>query len=133
MDDVQLPPWAKDAFDFVRIHRLALESEQVSQHLHHWIDLIFGYQQRGDEAVKAANVFYYLTYEGAVDLSLVRHEKECQTHAVAYHEAKQEHTHLNYLQNLSCCPMWVGSRALRAVVVHLIMGLKNYRGRSSIY
>lgn len=75
MDDVRLPPWAKDAFDFVRIHRLALESEQVSKHLHRWIDMIFGYQQRGDEAVKAANVFYYLTYEGAVDLSLVRHDR----------------------------------------------------------
>lgn len=74
VDDVRLPPWAKDAFDFVRIHRLALESEQVSQHLHHWIDLVFGYKQRGNEAVKAANVFYYLTYEGAVDLSLVRDE-----------------------------------------------------------
>lgn len=72
MDDVRLPPWARDAFDFVRIHRLALESEQVSQHLHQWIDLVFGYKQRGIEAVKALNVFYYLTYEGAVDLSLVR-------------------------------------------------------------
>lgn len=75
MGDVQLPPWAKDAFDFVRIHRLALESEQVSQNLHHWIDLIFGYKQRGNEAVKAVNVFYYLTYEGAVDLSQVRNAK----------------------------------------------------------
>lgn len=74
VDDVRLPPWAKDAFDFVRIHRLALESEQVSQNLHRWIDLVFGYQQRGEEAVKATNVFYYLTYEGAVDLSLVRHD-----------------------------------------------------------
>lgn len=74
VDDVRLPPWARDAFDFVRIHRLALESEQVSQHLHHWIDLVFGYKQRGNEAVKALNVFYYLTYEGAVDLSLVRDE-----------------------------------------------------------
>ena len=75
VDDVRLPPWAKDAFDFVRIHRLALESEQVSQNLHRWVDLIFGYKQRGEEAVKATNVFYYLTYEGAVDLSLVRHDK----------------------------------------------------------
>ncbi|CAM9130173.1 unnamed protein product, partial [Hapterophycus canaliculatus] len=78
--DVRLPPWAKDAFDFVRIHRLALESEQVSQHLHHWIDLVFGYQQRGQEAVKATNVFYYLTYEGAVDLSLVK--DDCQRDAM---------------------------------------------------
>lgn len=72
MDDVRLPPWAKDAYDFVRIHRLALESEQVSRNLHHWIDLVFGFKQRGIEAVKAVNVFFYLTYEGAVDLSLVR-------------------------------------------------------------
>lgn len=72
VNDVRLPPWAKDAHEFVRLHRLALESEQVSRHLHHWIDLIFGYKQRGEEAVKAANVFYYLTYEGAVDLSQVR-------------------------------------------------------------
>lgn len=71
VDDVILPPWAKDAYEFVRLHRLALESEQVSQHLHHWIDLVFGYKQRGPAAVKATNVFYYLTYEGAVDLSQV--------------------------------------------------------------
>lgn len=74
VNDVNLPPWAKDAYDFVRLHRLALESEQVSQHLQHWIDLVFGCKQRGYEAVKAANVFYYLTYEGAVDLSQVNNK-----------------------------------------------------------
>lgn len=36
----------------------------MSSHLHEWIDLIFGYKQRGEEAVKALNVFYYCTYEG---------------------------------------------------------------------
>jgi Beige/BEACH domain len=30
--------------------------------LHHWIDLIYGYKQRGDEAVAADNLFYHLTY-----------------------------------------------------------------------
>lgn len=89
MHDVRLPPWAKDAFDFVRIHRLALESEQVSQHLHHWIDLVFGYQQRGDEAVEASNVFYYLTYEGAVDLSLVSREERCIDRMHYTHSARR--------------------------------------------
>ncbi|XP_041358388.1 neurobeachin-like isoform X2 [Gigantopelta aegis] len=68
VDDVQLPPWAKSPEDFVRILRMALESEFVSCQLHHWIDLIFGYKQRGPEAVRATNVFYYLTYEGSVNL-----------------------------------------------------------------
>jgi factor associated with neutral sphingomyelinase activation len=41
-----------------------MQSEYASQHLHEWIDLIFGYKQRGDEGLKADNLFYYLTYEG---------------------------------------------------------------------
>ncbi|GAA6089687.1 neurobeachin isoform X1, partial [Tachysurus ichikawai] len=46
----------------------ALESEFVSCQLHQWIDLIFGYKQRGPEAVRALNVFHHLTYEGFVNL-----------------------------------------------------------------
>lgn len=70
--DVQLPPWAKgSAHEFVRLHRLALESDYVSKNLHHWVDLIFGYQQRGEEAAKAHNIFHYLSYEGAVDIEKI--------------------------------------------------------------
>ena len=69
--DVVLPPWAKNAVDFVHQHRLALESDHVSQHLHEWIDLIFGYKQRGEAAVEACNVYFYLTYEDGVDMDKV--------------------------------------------------------------
>ncbi|XP_029950576.1 lipopolysaccharide-responsive and beige-like anchor protein isoform X2 [Salarias fasciatus] len=71
VSDVDLPPWAKSPEEFVRINRLALESEFVSCQLHQWIDLIFGYKQQGPEAARALNVFYYLTYEGAVNLNSI--------------------------------------------------------------
>ena len=75
IDDVRLPPWANgSAFEFVRIQRLALESEYVSQNLHHWIDLVFGYKQRGEEAEAAHNVFHHLSYEGSVDLDKITDE-----------------------------------------------------------
>uniref|UniRef100_A0A8D8UFC3 Neurobeachin n=1 Tax=Cacopsylla melanoneura TaxID=428564 RepID=A0A8D8UFC3_9HEMI len=69
--NVELPPWASSPEQFIRINRMALESEIVSCQLHQWIDLIFGYKQRGPEAVRAANVFYYLTYEGNVELEAI--------------------------------------------------------------
>ncbi|KAK4887581.1 hypothetical protein RN001_003852 [Aquatica leii] len=69
--DVELPPWAGTPEEFVRINRMALESEFVSCQLHQWIDLIFGYKQKGPEAIRATNVFYYLTYEGSVDMDSI--------------------------------------------------------------
>ncbi|NXC04590.1 NBEL2 protein, partial [Orthonyx spaldingii] len=74
--DVVLPRWARSREDFIQQHRKALESEYVSAHLHEWIDLIFGYKQRGPAAVEALNVFYYCTYEGAVDLDAIADETQ---------------------------------------------------------
>ncbi|XP_021686222.1 BEACH domain-containing protein C2 isoform X2 [Hevea brasiliensis] len=71
LDSVKLPPWAENPVDFIHKHRMALESEHVSAHLHEWIDLIFGYKQRGKEAILANNVFFYITYEGTVDIDKI--------------------------------------------------------------
>jgi len=59
VNDVKLPAWChSDARLFVLIHRQALESDIVRQSLPAWIDLVFGYKQRGKEAVEAVNVFH---------------------------------------------------------------------------
>lgn len=71
LDSVRLPPWADNPVDFIHKHRKALESEHVSAHLHEWIDLIFGYKQRGKEAILANNVFFYITYEGTIDIDKI--------------------------------------------------------------
>lgn len=72
LPEVEFPPWAKNGEQFVRLHRLALESELVSCQLHQWVDLIFGYKQRGPEAINAVNTFYYLTYQGNVNLNMIQ-------------------------------------------------------------
>ena len=72
IDTVELPPWAKgDPKIFITKHREALESEYVSQHLHHWIDLVFGHKQRGEAALEATNVFHHLSYHGAKNLDTI--------------------------------------------------------------
>ena len=48
----------------------------MSQKLHLWIDLIFGDAQQGAKAVERANVFYHLTYEGAVDVEAIEDDEE---------------------------------------------------------
>ncbi|CAE8611218.1 unnamed protein product, partial [Polarella glacialis] len=63
--DVQLPRWASSASDFICKMRAALESEHVSRHLPAWIDLIFGFKQSGEAAVKANNLFHPVCYTGS--------------------------------------------------------------------
>lgn len=75
--DVKLPLWADgDPVKFVKIMRDALESDYVSEHLHEWIDLIFGYKQQGEESVAATNVFHSYSYPGNINLEDVKDDHE---------------------------------------------------------
>jgi WD repeat-containing protein 81 len=56
MSDLALPSWATSSEDFICLHRDALESDRVSQQLHHWIDITFGYKLSGEASVEAKNV-----------------------------------------------------------------------------
>ena len=62
--DVVLPPWANgSAYKFIEGLREMLESDFASERISRWIDLIFGYQQLGKEAIKAFNTFPRIAYE----------------------------------------------------------------------
>ena len=69
---VQLPPWANGDPGVRAASASALESRHVSERLHHWIDLVFGFKQRGEQAKAAQNVFVHVTYESKVDLDALR-------------------------------------------------------------
>ncbi len=72
INHVSLPKWANgDPKEFIRLHRQALECAHVSENINHWIDLVFGYKQRGKASIDAMNVFIHITYEGEVDLDAI--------------------------------------------------------------
>jgi hypothetical protein len=63
VDDVVLPPWASSVHEFIYLNRKALESEFVSSHIQHWIDLIWGDKQKGEKAILAHNTFMPEMYD----------------------------------------------------------------------
>jgi len=83
VDDVKLPSWANSTEDFLRKHRMALESSHVSNNLHRWIDLIFGCKQN---SIDDNNVFHPYSYEGFIDFDKVTDPDERQAYEVHVRE-----------------------------------------------
>ena len=64
IQEVEAPKWSQNnAYTFIQKHRQILESSEVSYCLDEWINIIFGYKQKGIEAHKINNLFNSQTYE----------------------------------------------------------------------
>ncbi|KAH3758239.1 beige/BEACH domain-containing protein [Pelomyxa schiedti] len=60
--NIELPVWANgDRRKFIRLHQKALECKYVSEHIHKWVDLIFGVAQ---QSFSDDNVFRPTSVEG---------------------------------------------------------------------
>lgn len=83
LGDIELPPWADSAKDFLTKMRMALESDHVSKHIHTWIDLVFGINSRGRMAEKHHNVFHYMTYDEIAIQEIHASEGNKENHALS--------------------------------------------------
>ncbi|OHT05863.1 Beige/BEACH domain containing protein [Tritrichomonas foetus] len=85
-NDVELPPWASSPRDFIEKNRAALESPIVTAFLPRWIDLIFGVNSRGNEALLHDNVFAPYFFEDSITS-----------------EVLNDPAQLKFIQEYACC------------------------------
>ena len=77
VNDVLCPLWTQNnPYKLITFLNLAFESDEVSFNINNWIDLIFGYKQRGKEAEKANNVYIFNSYPDLVDIENLDEEKK---------------------------------------------------------
>ena len=69
VNNVNCPIWSNDdPYKMITILFYAFESFNVSSNINNWIDLVFGFKQRGEEAEKANNIFMNATYPSEINI-----------------------------------------------------------------
>ena len=69
VEKVKCPLWSRDdPYKLLSILNKAFESDYVSLNINYWIDLIYGYKQRGKEGEKANNIFRYPSYADLIHI-----------------------------------------------------------------
>ena len=69
VNNVNCPIWSNDdPYKMITILFYAFESFNVSSNINNWIDLVFGFKQRGEEAEKSNNIFMNSTYPTEINI-----------------------------------------------------------------
>ena len=77
VNDVECPAWSgNDPYKLIAYLNLAFESEEVNSTIGGWIDLVFGFKQRGKEAEKYNNVYMFNSYPDLVDIENMSLDKK---------------------------------------------------------
>jgi hypothetical protein len=67
VENVKLPAWCEDnPFLFIEKNRILFENNNLN--INPWIDLIFGYLQRGSKAQNIGNIYLPYVYDGVMNL-----------------------------------------------------------------
>lgn len=72
VSDVILPKWAKSPADFIYKNRKALESEYCDSMIDEWINLIWGYKQRGEKAYECDNMYRPEMYDDCKNIHIFK-------------------------------------------------------------
>ena len=73
VEDVELPTWCKDnPYFFVEKFRILFENNKLN--INPWIDITFGYLQRGQKAQGIGNIFSPYAYDGVINLRIKSEE-----------------------------------------------------------
>jgi hypothetical protein len=77
VEDVECPIWSgNDPYKLITYLNLAFESDQISSNIGGWIDLVFGFKQRGKEAEKYNNLYMFNSYADLVDIENMSIDKK---------------------------------------------------------
>ena len=77
VNNVKCPIWSEDnPFKFLTIINLAFESDYVSLNINNWIDLIYGYKQRGKEGEKCNNIYRFPSYADLVPIDQMNKDEK---------------------------------------------------------
>ena len=74
VNDINVP-CHNNPYEFVQTMRSVLESDEVSNSIQNWIDLIFGSKSKGKEAENAKNLFTEESYQETLDITKVENKE----------------------------------------------------------